>query len=87
MIRSSLEGMEPGAVRGTRASQHKSPESLAQAEELGIEVRLLPAGPLPELKRPMDHLWRARQEAGRSGDPNRPSRSQTPAFWPFCRLL
>lgn len=39
-----------------RASQHKSPESLAYAEELGIEVRLLPKA-TPELNA-MDHLWR-----------------------------
>ena len=39
-----------------RASQHKSPESLAYAEDLGIEVRLLPKA-TPELNA-MDHLWR-----------------------------
>jgi DDE superfamily endonuclease len=39
-----------------RASQHKSPVSLAWAEELGIEVRLLPRA-TPELNA-MDHLWR-----------------------------
>jgi DDE superfamily endonuclease len=39
-----------------RASQHKSPESLAYAERLGIEVRLLPKA-TPELNA-MDHLWR-----------------------------
>jgi transposase len=39
-----------------RASQHKSPKSLAYAEELGIEVRLLPKA-TPELNA-MDHLWR-----------------------------
>jgi hypothetical protein len=39
-----------------RASQHKSPESLAYAEGLGIEVRLLPRA-TPELNA-MDHLWR-----------------------------
>jgi hypothetical protein len=39
-----------------RASQHKSPESLAYAKQLGIEVRLLPKA-TPELNA-MDHLWR-----------------------------
>jgi hypothetical protein len=39
-----------------RASQHKSPESLAYAEQLAIEVRLLPRA-TPELNA-MDHLWR-----------------------------
>jgi transposase len=39
-----------------RASQHKSPGSLAWAEQLGIEVRLLPRA-TPELNA-MDHLWR-----------------------------
>jgi DDE superfamily endonuclease len=39
-----------------QASQHTSPESRAWAEELGIEVRLLPKA-TPELNA-MDHLWR-----------------------------
>jgi DDE superfamily endonuclease len=39
-----------------RASQHKSPESLGWAEQLGIEVRLLPRA-TPELNA-MDQLWR-----------------------------
>jgi DDE superfamily endonuclease len=39
-----------------RASQHTSPESLDWADELGIEVRLLPKA-TPELNA-MDHLWR-----------------------------
>ena len=39
-----------------RAGQHKSPDSLEWAEELGIEVRLLPRA-TPELNA-MDHLWR-----------------------------
>jgi transposase len=39
-----------------RASQHKSPGSLAYAEQLGIEVRLLPRA-TPELNA-MDHPWR-----------------------------
>jgi transposase len=39
-----------------RAGQHKAPASLAWAERLGIEVRLLPRA-TPELNA-MDHLWR-----------------------------
>jgi hypothetical protein len=39
-----------------RASPHKSPESLAWAEQLGIEVRLLPKA-TPELNA-MDQLWK-----------------------------
>jgi len=39
-----------------RASQHKSPEGLAYAEQSGIEVRLLP-GATPEWNA-MDQLWR-----------------------------
>jgi hypothetical protein len=39
-----------------RASQHTSPESRAWADDLGIEVRLLPKA-TPELNA-MDHLWR-----------------------------
>jgi hypothetical protein len=39
-----------------RASQHTSPESRDRADELGIEVRLLPKA-TPELNA-MDHLWR-----------------------------
>src|SRR5262249_56665832 len=39
-----------------RAGQHKAPGSWGWAEELGIEVRLLPRA-TPELNA-MDHLWR-----------------------------
>lgn len=39
-----------------RASQHTSPESLEWADELGIEVRLLPKA-TPELNA-MDQLWK-----------------------------
>ena len=39
-----------------RAGQHTSPDSLEWAEELGIEVRLLPKA-TPELNA-MDHLWK-----------------------------
>ena len=39
-----------------RASQHTAPDSRAWADDLGIEVRLLPQA-TPELNA-MDHLWR-----------------------------
>jgi hypothetical protein len=39
-----------------RASQHTAPDSLDWAEELAIEIRLLPVA-TPELNA-MDHLWR-----------------------------
>ena len=41
MIRSHRRGWNP-VLFEDRASQHKSPSSRALAEELGIEVRLLP---------------------------------------------
>jgi DDE superfamily endonuclease len=45
-----------------RAGQHKSPESLSYAQQLAIEVRLLPRA-TPELNA-MDTLWRhTKQEA------------------------
>ena len=55
MIRSRWRGWNP-VLFEDRATQHKSPGSLALAEELGIEVRLLPKA-TPELNA-MDHLWR-----------------------------
>jgi transposase len=55
MIRSRWRGWNPLLLED-RATQHKSPGSLALAEELGIEVRLLPQA-TPELNA-MDHLWR-----------------------------
>lgn len=55
MIRSSWRGWNI-ILFEDRASQHKSPESLEWAAELGIEVRLLPRA-TPELNA-MDHLWR-----------------------------
>ncbi|HEX3273600.1 MAG TPA: transposase [Gemmatimonadales bacterium] len=61
MVRSRWRGWNP-VLFEDRASQHKSPASLALAEELGIEVRLLPRA-TPELNA-MDHLWRhAKKEA------------------------
>ena len=61
-----------------RASQHKSPSSLALAEELGIEVRLLPQGD-PGIERDGSPV-EARQEAGGWGPTDR-HRRQTP-LWP-----
>jgi hypothetical protein len=55
MIRSHWRGWNL-VLFEDRASQHKSPESLDYAEQLGIEVRLLPRA-TPELNA-MDHLWR-----------------------------
>jgi DDE superfamily endonuclease len=55
MIRTRWWGWDP-VLFEDRATQHKSPGSLALAEELGIEVRLLPRA-TPELNA-MDHLWR-----------------------------
>jgi DDE superfamily endonuclease len=55
MIRSHGWGWNP-VLFEDRATQHKSPGSLALAAELGIEVRLLPRA-TPELNA-MDHLWR-----------------------------
>jgi len=55
MIRSHWRGWNI-VLFEDRASQQKSPASLAYAEQLGIEVRWLPRAP-PE-PNAMDHLWR-----------------------------
>ena len=55
MIRSRWRGWDI-VLFEDRASQHKCPDSLAWAESLGIEARLLPKA-TPELNA-MDHLWR-----------------------------
>jgi hypothetical protein len=55
MIRSHWRGWNI-VLFEDRASQHRSPGSLAWAERLGIEVRLLPKA-TPELNA-MDQLWR-----------------------------
>ena len=61
MIRSHWRGWRV-VLFEDRASQHTSLESLEWAQELGIEVRLLPKA-TPELNA-MDHLWRhAKKEA------------------------
>jgi hypothetical protein len=54
-VRSHWWGWNP-VLFEDRATQHKSPGSLALAAESGIEVRLLPRA-TPELNA-MDHLWR-----------------------------
>jgi len=50
-----------------KASQHQAPASLRWADQLGLEVRLLPRA-TPELNA-MDHLWR---QAKRKTQGNRP---------------
>jgi DDE superfamily endonuclease len=55
MIRSHWRGWNI-VLFEDRASQHTSPDSLEWAEELGIEVRLLPKA-TPELNA-MDDLWK-----------------------------
>jgi hypothetical protein len=62
-IQSHWRGWNPVRFED-RASQQKSPESLALAEELGIEVRLLPRATLD--LNAMVHLWRhaTRQAVG-----------------------
>ena len=55
MIRSHWRGWNI-VLFEDRACQHTSPDSREWAEELGIEVRLLPKA-TPELNA-MDHLWR-----------------------------
>ena len=55
MIRSHWRGWNL-VLFEDRAGQHTSPDSLEWAEELGIEVRLLPKA-TPELNA-MDHLWK-----------------------------
>lgn len=55
MIRSHWRGWNL-VLFEDRAGQHTAPDSLEWAEELNIEVRLLPVA-TPELNA-MDHLWR-----------------------------
>jgi len=81
MIRSHWRGGNPVLFEG-RASQHKSPSGLALAEELGIEVRLLPRA-TPGLNA-MDHLWRhgKRQAVG-----DRPTVTVTDSALAVCRYV
>jgi hypothetical protein len=55
MIRSHWRGWNI-VLFEDRASQHTSPDSRGWAEDLGIEIRLLPRA-TPELNA-MDHMWR-----------------------------
>ena len=55
MIRSHWRGWNI-VLFEDRASQHTAPDSREWAEDLGIEIRLLPRA-TPELNA-MDHLWR-----------------------------
>jgi hypothetical protein len=55
MIRSRWRGWNI-VLFEDRASQHTAPDSHARADELGVEIRLLPKA-TPELNA-MDHLWR-----------------------------
>src|SRR5262249_59849121 len=81
MIRSHWRGWNP-VLFEDRASQHKSPSSLALAEELGIEVRFLPRA-TPELNA-MDHLWR---HAKRETQGNRPPQSIDESAMDACEYL
>jgi len=81
MIRSHWRGWNP-VLFEDRASQHKSPSSLALAEELGIEVRLLPRA-TPELNA-MDHLWR---HAKRQAVGDRPTVTVTDSALAVCPYI
>src|SRR3954466_4238241 len=81
MIRSHWRGWNP-VLFEDRASQHKSPSSLALAEELGIEVRLLPRA-TPELNA-MDHLWR---HAKRQAVGDRPTVTVDDSALAVCRYI
>lgn len=81
MVRSHWRGWNP-VLFEDRASQHKSPHSLAWAEELKIEVRLLPKA-TPELNA-MDHLWR---HAKRQAVGDRPTVSVADSALAVCRYI
>jgi hypothetical protein len=65
-----------------KASQHKAPGSLQRAEQLGIEVRLLPRA-TPELNA-MDHLWR---HTKRQTQANRPPQPIEDSALDACRYI
>jgi DDE superfamily endonuclease len=65
-----------------RASQHQAPASVAWAQGLGIEVRLLPRA-TPELNA-MDHLWR---HAKRQTQGNRPPQPIEESAMDACRYI
>jgi DDE superfamily endonuclease len=81
MIRSHWRGWNP-VLFEDRASQHTSPSSLAWAEELGIEVRLLPRA-TPELNA-MDQLWR---HAKRQAVGDRPTVTVDDSALAVCRYI
>jgi DDE superfamily endonuclease len=81
MVRSRWRGWNP-VLFEDRASQHKSPSSRALAEELGIEVRLLPRA-TPELNA-MDHLWR---HAKRQAVGDRPTVTVAASALAACQYL
>jgi hypothetical protein len=81
MIRAHWRGWNP-VLFEDRASQHKSPSSLALAEELGIEVRLLPRA-TPEWNA-MDQLWR---HAKRQAVGDRPTVTVTDSAMAVCRYI
>ena len=81
MIRAHWRGWNP-VLFEDRASQHKSPSSRALAEELGIEVRLLPRA-TPELNA-MDHLGR---HAQREAVGDRPTVTVTDSALAVCQYI
>ena len=81
MVRSHWRGWNP-VLFEDRASQHKSPSSLALAKELGIEVRLLPRA-TPELNA-MDHLWR---HAKRQAVGDRPTITVADSALAVCQYI
>jgi transposase len=81
MIRAHWRGWNPVLIED-RASQHKSPSSRALAEDLGIEIRLLPKA-TPELNA-MDHLWR---HAKRRAVGNRPTVAVEASALAVCQYI
>ena len=81
MIRSHWRGWNP-VLFEDRASQPKSPSSLALAEEWSIEVRLLPRA-TPELNA-RDHLGR---HAKRQAVGDRPTITVTDSALAICRYI
>ena len=81
MVRSHWRGRNP-VLFEDRASQHTSPSSLALAEELAIEIRLLPRA-TPELNA-MDHLWR---HAKRQAVGDRPTVTVADSALDVCQYI
>ena len=81
LVRSHWRGWNP-VLFEDRATQHKSPSSLGLAEELGLEVRLLPRA-TPELNA-MDHLWRHGKSQAVA---NRPTVSVAESALAVCRYI